>query len=303
MEKSRPNLEVEKSSLPNTFASNGTMSSDRQPSDLDRARTSAQWIASRWPKRPQFGIVLGTGAGDVAKAIEVDEVFDYADIPEFPVSTATGHASRLICGTIAGVTVVAMKGRFHLYEGYSWQRATHGIRVFEQLGLKNLIVTNAAGGINPKFVSGDVMLIASHFDWMFRHAQPRGAWNFARAPERRSDSVYDSKLMELAEQAARRADFPIYRGVYAGMLGPNFETRAEYRALRKLGADAVGMSTIPEVCLASQFNWRVLGVSVIANVANPDTLVPTSGEEVIELADIATRKLKAIVEEVLASDR
>lgn len=280
-----------------------TMTSPTPQCDMDRARISTDWIFRRWPKQPRFGIVLGTGAGDVAKAIEVEEVFEYREIPEFPVSTATGHASRLICGTIAGVTVVAMKGRFHLYEGYSWQRATHGIRVFDQLGLKNLIVTNAAGGINSKFVSGDVMLIASHFDWMFRYAQPRGAWNFERTPQRRSDMVYDSEFMELAEQAARRADFPIYRGVYAGMLGPNFETRAEYRALRKLGADAVGMSTIPEVCLASQFNWRVLGLSVIANVADPDILVPTSGEEVIELADIATRKLKAIVEEVLAFHR
>jgi purine-nucleoside phosphorylase len=275
------------------------MNPDQSSSDDQRVAASSDWIAARWNKKPRVAIVLGTGAGDVAKAISAEHVFHYHEIPEFPLSTAIGHSGTLVCGTLAGVPVVAMKGRFHLYEGYSVQRATHGIRVMHRLGARTLIVTNAAGGINPQFVSGDVMLISSHLDLMFRPAQPRQVWNFERVPSRRSDQAYDLELMAEAERCAREADFPLYRGVYAGMLGPQYETRAEYRALRKLGGDAVGMSTIPEVCVANELEMRVLGLSVIANVADPDALAPTSGEEVIEFADIAKPKLKRLVENVV----
>ncbi|MEQ1904933.1 MAG: purine-nucleoside phosphorylase [Pirellulaceae bacterium] len=264
------------------------------------ASASAEWLQNQWTGRPHFGIVLGTGAGEVARAIVAEKVFPYRDIPNFPVSTAIGHAGKLVCGKLAGVNVVAMQGRFHLYEGYSVELATLGIRVMHQLGIKKLFVSNAAGGINPNFVSGDIMMIDSHLDLMFRRAQPTNFWNFERTTGLRSDQAYDQPMMEQAAACARRNNFALHRGVYVGMLGPNYETRAEYRYLRRLGGDTVGMSTIPEVCVATELGIRVLGLSIVTNVAKPDSLDPTSGEEVVAFADIAAPKLRTIIEDAVS---
>ncbi len=264
------------------------------------AAVSAEWIQKHWTSRPRFGIVLGTGAGEVAKTISAEKIFPYREIPNFPVSTAIGHAGKLVCGKLAGTNVVAMQGRFHLYEGYPVELATLGIRLMHQLGIEKLFVSNAAGGINPNFASGDIMMIDSHLDLMFRRAQPGNFWNLERTIGSRSDQAYDGQMMEQAAVCARRNNFALHRGVYVGMLGPNYETRAEYRYLRKLGGDTVGMSTIPEVCVAAELGIRVLGLSVVTNVAKPDSLDPTSGEEVVAFADIAAPKLKTIIEDAIA---
>ena len=263
------------------------------------ASASAQWLHNQWASRPKFGIVLGTGAGEVAKAIVAEKVFPYRDIPNFPVSTAIGHAGKLVCGKLAGLNIVAMQGRFHLYEGYPVELATLGIRVMHQLGIKKLFVTNAAGGINPNFVSGDIMMIDSHLDLMFRRAQPSDWWRDERVVGVRSDQAYDQAMMEQAAACARRNNFALHRGIYVGMLGPNYETRAEYRYLRRLGGDTVGMSTIPEVCVAAELGIGVLGLSIVTNVAKPDSLDPTSGEEVVAFADVAAPKIKTIIEDAV----
>lgn len=264
------------------------------------ATQAARWIQERWPARPFFGIVLGTGAGQVAAAIEPEQVFAYRDLPNFPASTAIGHAGNLICGKLMNQHVVAMQGRFHLYEGYALEQATLGIEVMRLLGVERLFLSNAAGGINPDFASGDIMLIEDHIDLMFRRAQPTGRWNFRRTPETRPDLAYDRNMMDQASRCARRVGFALHRGVYVAMLGPNYETRSEYRALRKLGGDTVGMSTVPEVTMAAQLGMRVLAMSVVTNVAKPDVLEKTSGEEVVAFADIAAPKLRAIIEDALA---
>ncbi len=274
---------------------------------------AANWIQQRWPHRPRYGIVLGTGAGQVAKAIKVEAEFPYGDIPDFPRSTAVGHLGLLVCGEFAGQKVVAMAGRFHLYEGYSVEQSTIGVRVMHQLGIQCLFLSNAAGGINPKFVSGDIMLIDSHLDLMFQRAQARNTTQlsddetladrlFVGKNNARIDSAYDRQLIAYAMQAAREHNLLLHLGVYVAMLGPNYETRAEYRFLRKLGGDTVGMSTAPEVAVASELGIRVLAASIVTNVAKPDALDRTSGDEVVHFADVAAPKLRKLFEAAIYSD-
>ncbi len=270
--------------------------------DLQTAVDAAStWVSQRWTVRPKVGIVLGTGAGALAQSIVSHASWDYQAVPHFPTSTAIGHRGRLLCGELRGTPVIAMQGRFHLYEGYSPAVATMGIRVMAALGIEALLISNAAGGIHPQMNHGDVMAIDSHIDLMFRSDQPGCslAGKFPR-PSQRADQAYCPELIAAAHRLARKKDFPLLQGTYVGMLGPNYETRAEYRFLRKIGGDAVGMSTIPEVCLAQALGLRVFAVSIIANVAKPDELAPTSGDEVIDFAETAGPKLKALFE-VLAS--
>lgn len=264
-------------------------------------KQSVESISDRWQGKPRFGIVLGTGAGIVADHIQAEATLPYGSIANFPVSTATGHKGNLVCGTLDGHPVVAMQGRFHLYEGYDVDAATLPIHVMRQLGVEVLFVSNAAGGLNPKMVSGDVMLIESHVDFMNRTSVQMTTAPTLGRPSLRSDGVYDRKLIEAAKRIAREADFPLHEGVYAAMLGPNYETRAEYRFLKKMGVDVAGMSTVPEVTVASKNDMRVLAMSIITNVAKPDVLEETSGEEVIEAAQVAAPKLKSIVSGVMAS--
>ena len=258
-------------------------------------------IAAQWSERPRFGIVLGTGAGIVAEHIQADVTMPYASIPNFPVSTATGHKGNLVCGTLDGHEVVAMQGRFHLYEGYNVDLATLPIHVMRALGVEVLFVSNAAGGLNPKMVRGDVMLINSHVDFMNRSSQQLTSAPVLGRPSLRSDDCYDESLQDLAKGIARREGFPLHEGVYAAMLGPNYETRAEYRCLRRFGVDVAGMSTVPEVTVASRCGMKVVAISIVTNVANPDVLEETSGDEVVEAAQVAAPKLKSIVSGVMAN--
>ncbi len=263
---------------------------------IDAAAAS---IRQRWSSTPRFGIVLGTGAGRLAEAIEAEVTLPYHEVPHFPVSTALGHKGQFVLGTLDGQPVIAMQGRFHLYEGYPVDQATLPIHVMHRLGVEILFISNASGGINPKFASGDIMLIDSHIDLMWRTTIHLSPSTTCQRPSFLSDRAYDSALIELATQAARRHDFPVHRGAYGALLGPNYETRAEYRFLRQIGADVAGMSTVPEVAVAAKRGLRVLGLSVVTNVAKPDVLEATSGQEVIDAAEVAAPRLESIVVDVM----
>jgi purine-nucleoside phosphorylase len=259
---------------------------------------AAAVIRRRRDGETRFGIILGTGSQAIAGRMETEQSIPYAEIPGLPQSTATGHKGAWVLGRLAGQKVMAMQGRFHLYEGYPVELATLPIHLMSQLGVEVLFITNASGGINPKFAGGEIMAIESHFDLMFYRSPSLGPDTVFDRPVSRSDQ-YDRELIEWARECGRKRDFPVHQGVYAGMLGPNFETRAEYRFLKKVGADVAGMSTVPEVTVASRLGMRILGLSVIANVAKPDVLEPTSGEEVIDAAAVAAPNLLAVVEDAI----
>lgn len=263
-----------------------------------QARDAAAAVRERWPQTPRFGVILGTGAGELADEIDATEVIPYGELPHFPTSTAMGHKGQFVCGTLADTPVLAMQGRFHLYEGYPVDQATLPIHVMNELGVEVLFVSNASGGISPKFASGQIMLIESHIDFMFRSTRDMTGDVVQERPLLCSDA-YDADLIEMAQRCARQNGFPIHQGVYASMLGPNYETRAEYRFLRRVGADVVGMSTVPEVAVAARYNMRVLGLSIVSNVAKPDVLEATSGQEVIDAAKVTAPQLKAIVIDVI----
>jgi purine-nucleoside phosphorylase len=263
---------------------------------------SAKFVRGRWNGSPKAGIILGSGLGAVADEIETEAAIDYGDIPNFLRSTAVGHRGRLLCGRLAGVSVVAMQGRFHCYEGYSAERATFPVRVMKALGIELLVVSNAAGGLNPNFASGDVMVIDDHINLMNRN--PLVGVNDDNLGLRFPDmsSPYNRRLSDRALASARRADFACHRGVYVAVLGPNYETRAEIRMIRYLGGDAVGMSTVPEVIVAAHIGLRVLGLSTITNVCSPDVPHTTSGEQVVATADTTKDKLLAIVSGIVAEE-
>lgn len=251
---------------------------------------------------PATGVILGSGLGDLANRIDDAVALPYEGLPHFPSSTAAGHAGRLMIGTLRGTqqTVLAMQGRFHLYEGWDAQQAALPVWVMRRLGIETLVVSNAAGGINPTYAVGDVMLIEDHINFMFRN--PLLGVNDESLGPRFPDmsAPYDPALMELAEATARREGFVLPRGVYVGMLGPTYETRAEYRMCRRLGGDAAGMSTVPEVIAARHAGMRVLGLSTITNACSPDQLGETTHEEVVEAAASAGEKLRVIVEAVVS---
>ena len=259
------------------------------------ARKSAEFILNRLPVRPRFGIILGTGSGVLAERISNRLELSYSDIPGFPQSTALGHKGSLVCGKIANQPVVAMNGRFHLYEGHSIELATFPIRTMKFLGVTTLFITNASGGLNPQFKSGDVMAIQSHIDLMFRTSVQSSMDVCHSRPKKRSDQ-YDEELIFEAACCARQNDFPLHIGTYAALMGPNYETRAEYRMLRLLGADVAGMSTIPEIYVANQLAMQSLALSIITNVAKPDVLEKTSGQEVIDAAQMAAPRIYQVVE-------
>lgn len=263
---------------------------------------ASDFIRARWYGEPRVGVILGSGLGAIAEAIETTATLDYRDIPHFPRSTAIGHFGRLLCGYLSGVPVVAMQGRSHCYEGHSAQRATFPARVMKALGVELLVVSNAAGGLNPLFAAGDVMVITDHINLLNRN--PLIGVNDDDLGPRFPDmsAPYDRRLADRAQAIARREDFVCHRGVYAAMLGPNYETRAEIRMLRYLGADAVGMSTVPEAIVAAHAGLRVLGVSTITNVCSPDVPHIASGEQVVATAETARDKLRAIVAGVVAAE-
>jgi len=260
-------------------------------------------IRRRWPAQAQAAIILGTGLGQVAELIETQAAFDYPDIPHFPQSTTVGHAGQLICGTLQGLNVVAMSGRFHAYEGYTHRQITFPVRVARALGAELLIVSNAAGGMNPHYAAGDIVVIEDHINLMGDN--PLIGPNDERLGPRFPDmsEPYDRKLIDRALRIARRKDFVAHKGVYVAVTGPNLETRAEYRFLRTIGADLVGMSTVPEVIVAVHAGMRVLGLSIVTDMCLPDALEPADIDKILATAAAAESKLRAIVLGVLAEER
>lgn len=260
------------------------------------------FIRGKWSDTPRMGVILGSGLGSVGDAIERDLSINYGEIPHFLRSTAIGHHGRLLCGRLGGTAVVAMQGRFHCYEGYSAERATFPVRVMKALGINVLIVSNAAGGLNPNFAAGDVMVIDDHINFMNRN--PLIGVNDDRLGPRFPDmsAPYDRRLSDRALAIARRENFVCHRGVYIAVLGPSYETRSEIHMLRCMSGDAVGMSTVPEAIVAAHSGLRVLGLSTITNVCSPDVPHVTSGEQVVATAETAREKLKAIVTGIVSEE-
>ncbi|MDZ4782807.1 MAG: purine-nucleoside phosphorylase [Planctomycetia bacterium] len=269
---------------------------------FDQVQAAVAEIQRRWPERPHAGIILGTGLGALARQIEAAATIEYNEIPHFPCSTVASHRGQLICGRLSGVPVVAMEGRFHAYEGYPLDQITLPVRVMKALGAELLIVTNAAGGMNPVYATGDIMLIDDHINLM--GLNPLIGVNDDRLGTRFPDmsQPYDATLIQRAMEIARHENFAAHRGVFVAVTGPNLETRAEYRFLRAIGADAVGMSTVPEVIVAVHAGMRVLGVSTITDVCFPDALKPVDVAEIIATANAAEPKLRAIITGVLAAE-
>jgi purine-nucleoside phosphorylase len=248
---------------------------------------------------PRIGIILGTGLGGLVKEIKKEIVIDYGDIPHFPVSTVESHQGKLIFGSLSGKKIVAMQGRFHMYEGYNLKQITFPVRVLKFLGVRNMIISNAAGVLNPLFHKGDVMIICDHINLLGDNPLigPNDEKLGPRFPD--MSEAYSRELIALAEQVALDLKIPVQKGVYAAMQGPNLETRAEYRFLRTVGADAVGMSTVPEDIVAVHMGINVLGISILTDECFPDALKPTSFKKIVEVAQRAEPKMTAIMKEVV----
>jgi purine-nucleoside phosphorylase len=256
--------------------------------------------------RPRVGLILGSGLNPLAEAVEDGVVIPYGEIPHFSVATVEGHVGRLIVGHLEGQTVVVMQGRAHYYEGYSMAEVTFPVRVMQVLGIESLIVTNAAGGLNPAFQAGDVMLIADHINLVgMCGLNPLNGPNLDEFGPRFPDmsEPYDAHIRALARRVAAEKDVPLREGVYICLAGPSFETRADLRFLRLIGADAVGMSTVPEVTIARHGGTRVLGLSGIGNVAPLEGAPPAevTHEEVLETGQVLVPRLEAIIRGVLRS--
>ena len=261
----------------------------------DKIQDACKVIRERFPVKPKVAIILGTGLGDLAEEIDVVAAIEYEDIPHFPKSTATSHRGRLVCGHLAGVPVVAMEGRFHLYEGYPPKLITLPVRVFKELGVELLVISNACGGLNPYFRSGDLMVIEDHINLMGDN--PLIGINDDRLGPRFPDMCepYDQNWVDRTIKIGRDLDLTIHQGVFVAVAGPNLETRAEYRFLRTIGADVVGMSTVPETIVAVHCGLKTVGISVITDMCLPDALQPANVEEIIAVAGRAAPNLKAVV--------
>lgn len=260
-----------------------------------RIREATDFIRQHWKGEPRVGVILGTGLGGLAAQIDTETRLEYAQIPHFPRSTTIGHAGQLVFGRLQGVSVVAMEGRFHAYEGYTHKQITFPVRVMRALGCDVLIVSNACGGMNPQHRQGDILVIEDHINLMGDN--PLLGVNDDALGPRFPDMVapYDPELIAVALGIARREDFVAHRGVYVAVTGPNLETRAEYRFLRSIGADVVGMSTVPEVLVAVHGGMRVLGLSIITDMCLPDALKPANIHEILDTAARAEPNLRKIV--------
>jgi purine-nucleoside phosphorylase len=265
----------------------------------ERIEACAHAVRQRFPRPVDVAIILGTGLGALADEIQVEQVIDYNDLPNFPLSTVESHRGRLLCGTLGGKTVVAMQGRFHRYEGYTLQQVTFPVRVLRALGAHTLIVSNACGGMHPLWAPGDLMLIADHINLLGDNPLigPNDETLGPRFPD--MSEPYDAGLRALARTVAARHGVPLREGVYVAVQGPNLETRAEYRFLRGIGADVVGMSTVPEVIVAVHGGMKVLGLSIITDQCLPDALEPANLAQIIAVARKAEPNLSAVVKGVL----
>ena len=268
----------------------------------EKIETAAAAIRQQWQRRPHAGIILGTGLGNLVDQIEIEAAIDYDSIPHFVNSTSVSHRGRLVCGMLQGVPVMAMEGRFHMYEGYSLKQITLPVRVMKACGAGLLIVSNASGGMNPYFRAGDIMVIEDHINLMGDN--PLIGINDDRLGPRFPDmsEPYDRKLIDRVMQIARRENIVAHKGVFVAVAGPNLETRAEYRFLRAIGADAVGMSTVPEVIVAVHAGMRVLGLSIITDMCLPDALKPANVESIIAIANEAQPRLTRLVTSALQGE-
>ena len=259
-------------------------------------------IQEKWNVKPHAGIILGTGLGGFVDEIEVEATLDYDEIPNFLRSTATSHRGRLVCGQLEGMPVVAMEGRFHMYEGYPLQQITLPVRVMKALGADLLVVSNACGGMNPYFKDGDLVVIEDHINLMGDN--PLIGINDDRLGPRFPDMCepYNQELIDTALRIARQNDIVAHKGVFVAVPGPNLETRAEYRFLRTIGADTVGMSTVPEVIVAIHMGMRVVGFSIVTDMCLPDALHPADVEKIIATANEAEPNLRTLVRGVLAEE-
>ncbi len=265
----------------------------------DKIEEATATIRKAWPDTPHAGLILGTGLGSLAEQIEVEASLDYEEIPHFPTSTATSHRGRLVCGKLNGLPVVAMEGRLHQYEGYPLQQITLPVRMMKALGAETLCVSQAVGGMNPHYKPGDVMVIDDQINLMGDN--PLVGVNDDRLGPRFPDmsAPYDAELVEKGLEIARQQNFVAHKGVMVAVTGPCLETRAEYRFLRMIGADVVGMSTVPEVIVAVHCGLRVFGVSVITDMCLPDALEPADVDKIIATANSAEPQLRALFEGVL----
>lgn len=266
----------------------------------DKIEEATAAIRRAWSHRPHCGIILGTGLGNLVEQIEIEAAIEYDDIPHFANSTSIGHRGRLVCGMLAGVPVMAMEGRLHMYEGYSLQQITLPVRVMRAVGAQMLVVSNASGGMNPYFRCGDVMVIDDHINLMGDN--PLIGVNDDRLGPRFPDMCqpYDAVLADRAMTIARQENIVAHKGVFVAVSGPCLETRAEYRFLRAIGADAVGMSTVPEVIVAAHCGLRVLGLSIITDMCLPDALQPANIEEILAIAQQTQPRLTRLVTGVLS---
>lgn len=259
-------------------------------------------IRGQWDGVPRAGIILGTGLGGLVSNMDVEAAIDYEAIPYFPTSTSISHRGRLVCGNLHGLPVVAMEGRFHMYEGYSLKQITLPVRVMRALGAELLVVSNACGGMNPYFECGDLMVIEDHINLMGDN--PLIGINDDRLGPRFPDmsQPYDLRLVKRALEVARQENIVVHKGVFVAVSGPNLETRAEYRFLRAIGADVVGMSTVPEVIVAVHCGMRVAGFSIITDMCLPDALQPADVAHIIATANAAEPNLRKLVMGVLSAE-
>ncbi len=270
---------------------------------LDKIKKTAEFLNSKINSKLDILVILGSGLGSFVEKIENQKVIDYSQIPNFPVSTVEGHDGKLVFGTISGKNIVAMKGRFHYYEGYDMKQISFPIRVFKALGINILMVSNAVGGLNPEYKQGDLMLITDHIN--FFSTNPLIGKNNPELGERFPDmsKVYDENLINKAEKIAKKLQIKIRKGIYIGSGGPTLETPAEYKMFRILGADVTGMSTVPEIIAANHAGMRCFGMSIITNEATPkpyEQQEETTHEEVQQVAGNSEPKMTAIFEELIS---
>ncbi len=266
---------------------------------VEKINDAAEYLKDKLPEKPCVGMILGSGLGILAEEIQEAITISYSDIPYFPQSTVHGHAGELVCGFLMGKYVIVMKGRFHYYEGYSMEKVTFPVRVMKALGVETILVTNAAGGVNKSFSPGDLMIIEDHVNFSFDN--PLMGKNFEALGPRFPDmsNAYDKDLVAIAQEVAKEAAIEVRKGVYACMTGPAYETPAEIKMLQRLGVDAVGMSTVPEVMVAKHSGLKVLGISCISNMAAGILPQPLNHEEVIETTQRIKKHFIAYVKSIL----
>jgi len=265
---------------------------------LEKINQSVAFISEKTKFQPEIGIILGTGLGGLVREIKIEHSLNYQDIPHFPVSTVEGHQGRLIFGTLAGKKVMAMQGRFHYYEGYTMQEVTFPVRVMKFLGIKQLIVSNASGGVNPSFEIGDIMIINDHINLL---PNPLIGKNLDELGPRFPDmsDAYDKTLIEKAEKIAQRLGIKVQKGTYVGVTGPTLETPSEYVYFRTIGGDAVGMSTVPEVIVARHMHIPCFAISIITDLGVPGKIVKVTHEEVQQIASQSEPKMTQIIKNLV----